>query len=291
MSTSMTSSKAPFNPMGILVNWNSAVDCIRVVGEYSGTWQFVVVDNNSPDLWMLEEFEQTNGNVHLISKNTNLGYADGVNTGLMWGYENGFSHALILNPDTEHTADLLEYLESKHDQIDLLAIQQVHRNRHDQLEFYPCSATIVRGNYVPYIPYNRGLHDVPVVTGACLFVDILTAKKVGYFDTSFFHYKEEFQFAHDITEMGGRVVLSNDLVISHRGGGSLDTKSGHAQYYYARNEIRFAIERLHKSKAYVCRLAVYLLLTRTATAGLSKLPVILLGLCHGFRGVGGKLQE
>jgi GT2 family glycosyltransferase len=86
---------------------------------------------------------------------------------------------------------------------------------------------------------DLGAHEVDVVTGTGLMLDVAWALRVGLFDENFFHYKEEFDLVRRIGGAGGRVGLVCAAEVWHRRGGSLSGSSPRAQYYHHRNEVLY----------------------------------------------------
>jgi len=87
----------------VIVNHNNQDDLKKLVSrirEYNIFDGVVIVDNKSDDIDAVEAIA-SGDKIHLIRAGKNGGYGYGNNIGMKWAFENGFTHAVIANPDTE----------------------------------------------------------------------------------------------------------------------------------------------------------------------------------------------
>ena len=90
----------------IVLNWNSADDtlnCVESLQQQTLRPEIIIVDNNSSDD-SVERFEdhvksQKKDAPILIKNSQNLGFAGGINTGLVYARKQGFEYIGVLNPD------------------------------------------------------------------------------------------------------------------------------------------------------------------------------------------------
>jgi GT2 family glycosyltransferase len=280
-----------FRPVILVVNWNSAEKCINLGNTFSGFWPVIFIDNNSPDRGVLQDYTTGNPRVRLILQESNGGYASAMNAGMESSYKEGFTHALLLNPDIDPAVELLTYIEENFKNSDLAGFQQLEKNKFGELSAYPCAAKKVGNNFSPYIPKHSGVHEVTVVTGACLFVGLLQAQSVGWMPTKYFHYKEEFHFAFELSKAGKKIEFTNEIYVVHEGGGSLKHSSALAQYYYCRNEILFAVQELNLGPSRIIWLIALLLIQRLKVGGVKNFVWLIKGIVHGLTGVAGKYEK
>ena len=90
----------------IVLNWNGADDtlnCVESLQQQTLRPEIIIVDNNSSDD-SVERFEdhiksQKKDAPILIKNSQNLGFAGGINTGLIYAKEHNFEYIGVLNPD------------------------------------------------------------------------------------------------------------------------------------------------------------------------------------------------
>ena len=90
----------------IVLNWNGADDaleCISSLARQTLKPTIIVVDNHSHDdsVMRFEQYQTEHPSVDciIIANNKNLGFAGGINTGLVYAREQGFKYIGVLNPD------------------------------------------------------------------------------------------------------------------------------------------------------------------------------------------------
>jgi GT2 family glycosyltransferase len=234
----------------VVVNWNSSSDTQHVVGaildEYPDI-KVVVVDNgSSKDDWdALAALDSRR--VVLERLPENRGYAAGVNRGIELARAQGLTWAWLMNPDAlPYPSCLVELLDFA-DGAALLSPQQLSSS----IPFESCAVPYVsavrrvrsRLRHESCTGCSTGHHDVDIVTGTGLLVNVELALEVGLMNEDFFHYKEEFEFAERLSDVGTiRFVCRARLW--HARGGSLSNASPIAEYYRVRNELVYLSLRL-----------------------------------------------
>lgn len=90
----------------IVLNWNGADDaleCISSLAQQTLKPNIIVVDNNSRDdsVARFKQYQAKHPSVSctIIANDKNLGFAGGINTGLVYAREQGFKYIGVLNPD------------------------------------------------------------------------------------------------------------------------------------------------------------------------------------------------
>lgn len=231
-------SREPRSAAVVIVNWNCLGDVIRCVQSLRDV-PVIVVDNASDDQQEASRAVTAQG-AQFIANERNLGFGGGMNVGMKYARDHGFTHALMLNPDTYPDANMVRVLLEELGDAAVIGVEQHYRSPdgHD-LGAYP-SAALMRGPrpIVLTIP-PESTQTADIVTGAAILVELGWAERVGFIDTDYFHYKEEFDFVFRIGRLGGQVLYTSRVVLMHRAGGSLPTTSPRAEYYRARNEVLF----------------------------------------------------
>jgi GT2 family glycosyltransferase len=214
----------------IILNWNCADDtrrCVDAVRAGTVVPDVIVVDNGST-----EPFDGAD-----VRLDRNLGYAGGMNAGIRAAHERGARWVWLLNADAVPRPGALETLLAHTHRFGVLTSLQVTTGERP----YVCAAHLPGGKVRPVRCGGcaDGVHEVDVVTGAAILVDVRAALAVGLFDERFFHYKEEFDLVRRMALAGTRVGFVCASTVWHRRGGSLAPASPRARYYHHRNEVLY----------------------------------------------------
>lgn len=228
----------------IIVNWNASHDTLTVarwLGTAHPGARIYVIDNASEDEDRRHLRQHLADSVTLIEKETNDGYAAGVNTGIRLARACGARYGWLLNPDSLPTAACLPALLAGIENAVAVGPRQYQSDSPDDPgQTYVSAATISQGRVTPVKCGGcvLGVHDVDIVTGTGLLVDLDACAVAGPLREEFFHYKEEFEFIERLGQVGSiRHVCS--ATVWHRRGGALSHESQAAQYYRVRNELLY----------------------------------------------------
>lgn len=271
----------------LILNWNSYEDTICAIELLGGcNWPIVIVDNASHgiDVRMIRDRFP---HIPVIENDKNLGYAGGMNVGMKWALAEGFTHALLLNPDTLPTLNVIEAMDSLSTDAAIVGTAQVTSD----LKSY-VSAAMLDGRKPRSFRCESGCgsgHDVDIVSGAALLIHLEAAQAVNYMDERFFHYKEEFDFCYRITATGRKIVYSCSPALVHKQGGSLSTTSNAAVYYWYRNEILF-LQKHFGPFGWLSGLGIFRNAFQTIWSSRSTWPSAMKGVLHGLEGVTGPIR-
>jgi hypothetical protein len=213
--------------------------CLASVYEHTHDLAFevVVVDNASsdstPDM-IAADFPQ----VSLVRRETNVGFAGGVNEGIKHVDGRVF---FILNPDTELSQNILPPMLAhldQHPDIGLLAPKLLDSEGTVQLSCraFPTYGTALFNRYsllTRLFPKNTAssrylmtnfahdtIADVDWVSGAAWLLPRSTVEAVGTLDEAYFWSIEDVDYCQRIHRAGLRVVYFPDVAVEHRIGGS-----------------------------------------------------------------------
>lgn len=215
----------------IVLNWNSAADtrrCVDAVRAGTVVPDVMVVDNGSTEALDAAD----------VRLDRNLGYAGGMNAGIRAAHGRGARWVWLLNADAVPHPTALENLLPHTDRFGVLTSLQVTGA---ESRPYVVAAHLPNGKVRPVRCDGcaEGVHEVDVVTGAALLVNVRAALGVGLFDERFFHYKEEFDLVRRLALAGTRVGYVCASTVWHHRGASLATASPRARYYHHRNEVLY----------------------------------------------------
>lgn len=225
----------------VVVNWNSASDVVSMLLGLPPSWlECVIVVDNASERWDVEQQALAPlKDIHIIRRNNNGGYAAGVNTGMAAARALNKTYAVLINPDARLSGPLIS-------QLVALA----------SLEGHSVVGTAQRGPQGRYTTAalgtsafprdlscsgcDVGAHQVDVVSGAVLVIELSLAKDLGGLDESFFHYAEEVDYCLRVRAAGGTIAWSCATEVFHAVGGSMPHTSKRAHYYTARNKVLLA---------------------------------------------------
>jgi GT2 family glycosyltransferase len=228
----------------VVVNWNSANDTVACVRSIVNRWpsvQCVVVDNASAGEDVLRLRSGLPDTVRVVELPSNGGYARGVNEGLRIARRDGLKWLWLINPDSRPLSDCLDELISRSaDAVAVGPVQFTSAEYGTTGRVYTSAAEIRRGRVrtITCAGCASGEHDVSVITGTGLLVDVEVAADAGLMNEGFFHYKEEFEFIERLGAFG-TVRLVCAARIWHQRGASLSHESLAAQYLRWRNEVLY----------------------------------------------------
>lgn len=276
-------------PCLLLVNWNCSEHIISRISELGPTYPIIVINNNSPDFWKIQEFlARSDFKVPVISLDSNLGYGGGMNAGMREAKRLGFQFALLLNPDSVPSVKQIDLMFNYCSSFDVVGIQQYKIDEFGNRVTYPCAAKFKKRGFSALPDVNVEILQVDVVTGAAILVDLNFAERVGFIDEKYFHYKEEFDFTYRMGLEGARIGIVGAEPLFHLSGQSLSQRSKTASYYSIRNEILFIRSLDQLTRISKIRITLVCVLDRFKQAGISHFAPIMQGLAHGAKNQGGR---
>jgi GT2 family glycosyltransferase len=225
----------------IIVNWNSISFTMPCIASIQATthkldYEVIVVDNASHDN-AGSILSETFPSVRFIGSNRNLGFAGANNLGAEYSLGRNL---LFLNPDTLVLDSAIDTMVARLDsaaEIGALGCRILNGDLTLQItcvQVFPTIANQLLGldwlkRRWPSIPIwgiravvseNSAMHEVEVVSGACLMVKRQVFEKVGRFSTEYFMYAEEADLCQQIRRHGWKVCHTADVQVIHFGGQS-----------------------------------------------------------------------
>lgn len=216
--------------------------CLSSLYQHTRNQQFevIVIDNASLD-GTPEMVEAEFGQVRLVRRETNGGYARAVNQGFALAQGDV---VLVLNPDAELTADILTPMRSyllAHPDIGILAPKLTNDDGSLQLSCraFPGFSAALFNRYsllTRLFPSNRfstrylmstfdhsTIADVDWVSGACWLLPRTVHEEIGPLDERYFWSIEDVDFCQRVHRAGKRVVYYPEVSLLHHIGGSSAT--------------------------------------------------------------------
>lgn len=177
--------------------------------------EVILVDNCSKDLPLLRSIAR-NYNSKLIELKENIGFGRACNIGAK-GIKTPY--LLFLNPDTELTeSTLIALVEAAEKYPDAVALNPAIRDKNGSEYLKRGSVLIPRRKWHPR-GWPREDCEIPVLSGAALFVRRADFEYVDGFDPNIFLYHEDDDLALRLAKRGKLVFVRASEVI-HQGGRS-----------------------------------------------------------------------
>lgn len=226
-----------------MLNWNTAEHTLGAVQSLPESWRegIIIVDNGSADQQGQLDLLQPLG-TRIVAREQNGGFAVGMNTGLKAAARAGFTHAVMANSDCRPTAEALLAMYALTPAHALVGIAQVEGlDENISRQRYPTAA--VGDSLTPRVftcaGCDVGHHEVDVVSGAVMLVDLAVLESLGWIDEGFFHYKEEVDMAYRVRRQGHGVAWVCSYEVGHAVGANVAHYSPTWSYYRSRNDIYF----------------------------------------------------
>ena len=238
----------------ILVNWNGfdfTKACLESLGKVDyPDFKVILVDNASQNQEG-QRLKKAFPDILLIENQDNLGFAGGNNTGIRLALQQGFSHLLLLNNDTEVEPDFLgELMRTIHKNPRLGVVQPLILFLHDPKKIWSAGGkwipTLARavtlGDRSPIADYRFKQSALDWASGCCMLISREALLKTGLLNEQYFAYFEDVEWSLRFRNAGFEIALSEKSVIYHEAGAS--SKQKHAEgtlspkvfYYHVRNQ-------------------------------------------------------
>src|SRR5579859_3091178 len=234
----------------VVLNWRQVDDTLACLESLRGLdypcYQVIVVDNGSAD-GSAERIRQSFGNVTLIENPLNLGFAGGNNIGIGHSLRDGAEFVLLLNSDTEVSADLLRELVNAAEADRTIGMLGPKIYYHEQANvIWSAGGTLSRYGEPGHLrvdeldePSGDRIQDVDYVTGCALLVRREVIEKIGLLDERFFIYFEEAEWCSRARRAGFRVVYVPRATMWHKIRMHARVHSRRYVYLMARNRLLY----------------------------------------------------
>ncbi|MBN7814644.1 glycosyltransferase family 2 protein [Algoriphagus pacificus] len=238
----------------ILVNWNGfdfTAACLQSLRKVEfPDFQVIVVDNaseNSEGKRLLSTFPE----ILLIENPVNLGFAGGNNSGIRRALEDGYTHIMLLNNDTEVEPDFLgEMMLVFKIQKNLGIVQPLITFLNDKTKIWSAGGTwnsflgraITRGDRNEISAFQAKDVSLDWATGCCLLIKREALLAAGLLNEGYFAYFEDVEWSLRFRKMGYGIGLASKAMVYHEAGAS--SKKEHAEgilsprvfYFHVRNQ-------------------------------------------------------
>lgn len=210
-------------------------------------WLLIAVDNNSSDDSVRMVDAWRGGPVEIIHNDTNAGFAVATNQGILLARAKGFDAVLMLNNDTEFSANFVAELADQ--MIDaaapVLAPVVLYHGQPDRAWFAGGRFTWTRGPYQAHHieripPGDAAQWPTEFASGCALLVAMSVFDRIGLLDEQYFVYWEDADFCMRCRHAGiPMIVLRHPQVLHHVSVLTGGESSPFSIRMYHRNQIRF----------------------------------------------------
>jgi GT2 family glycosyltransferase len=236
----------------IILNWNGLADTLACLGSLSRldypAYEILVVDNGSQD-GSPAAIREVYPEARLIEIGENLGYVGGNNLGLEYACTRNAAYALLLNNDTEVSANFLSKmveLAEADPKIGVVGPTIYYAEPDDmiwsaggKLEWRSGLTLLYGMDQIDRGQFGEAPRQVDFVTGCALLVKIPVVKEVGKLDNRFFAYFEENEWCVRVTQAGYKIYHLPTAKIWHKISPDHREHSPQVYYYMTRNRLLF----------------------------------------------------
>tara|TARA_R110001583_G_scaffold18633_1_gene73902 strand:+ start:913 stop:1914 length:1002 start_codon:yes stop_codon:yes gene_type:complete len=222
----------------IIVNycsWGLLENCLQslqIIKHQDFTFEVIVVDN-SLDEKKLNEFKQQFSNFIFYANKANTGFSHGNNLGVKKAKGNYY---LFLNPDTIISKAALFNLYNaakNNNDLGVISCQQINENgiKQDIRKLFPTIFTHFGISRALYRLFNKKQLNKKFSTnkeqvfpdwasGSILLIPKIWFDKVNGWSEDFWLYFEDVDICKRIKNLGGKIVILQNTLITHKHGGS-----------------------------------------------------------------------
>lgn len=252
----------------IVLSWNSreyitpCIKSLEKVAHPGVDFEIIIVDNGSTDGspdFLKEKFSRHT----LIINDSNLGYAEGNNTGIRKALDGNSDFVWIVNPDVYVDKDALMELYTaalKYRDTGIFGSKiyfapgfEFHKDRYKpeqigkviwyaggRIDWANLIASHRGVDEVDEHQYDRDL-ETDFVTGASMFIRAQVLQDIGVLDWRYFLYYEENDFCQRALRHGYRLMYIWKSVVWHANAQATGIGSGLQDYYISRNRLLFGL--------------------------------------------------
>ncbi len=233
----------------IVLNWNGsddAIECIESLTKQTLKPTIIIVDNNSSDnsVSVFEKYISTHKkeSIVLIKNPDNLGFAGGINTGLVYARKQGFEYIGVLNPDAIADKKWCRALVDELSSQPKCGIATGILQRRDSKTFdttgdfyttWGLPGPRNRDEPVENAPDKPG--EVFGATGGGAIYRAAIFDDIDMFDEDFFMYYEDVDLSFRVQLAGWKVRFTPKAIAYHKVGASSKKVPGLAVYNTFKN--------------------------------------------------------
>lgn len=238
----------------ILVNWNGfdfTKACLESLRKVDFPEHKIFLVDNASQNQEGSRLEMAFPEIELIQNEDNLGFAGGNNSGIRRALEQGFTHLMLLNNDTEVEPDFLgEMIRMIKRRPELGVVQPLILFLDDRKRIWSAGGkwipalgrAITLGDRVPVSDYRPKNSALDWATGCCMLISREAILKTGLLHEQYFAYFEDVEWSLRFRKAGFEIALAEKARIYHEAGAA--SKKAHSEgtlspkvfYLHVRNQ-------------------------------------------------------
>ena len=231
----------------IVLNWNGsddAIECVDSLIKQTLKPTIVIVDNNSSDnsVTVFEEYISSHKKekIILLKNSDNLGFAGGINTGLIYALKNNFEYIGVLNPDAiadRNWCEALIYQLSKYPECGIATgiLQRRNSKTLDTTgDFYTTwglPGPRNRDEPIKNAPTKPG--EVFGATGGGAIYRAKIFDDIDMFDEDFFMYGEDIDLSYRLLKGGFENWFFPTQILHYKGESTQRSSFRYVHVFYA----------------------------------------------------------
>jgi len=279
------------NVFVIVLAWNHVNDTIESLEsiiqlDFEGI-NIIVVDNGSTD-GTYEKIKNRFPKIILLRSDTNLGISGGYNLGMKYGIKEKADYILIANNDISvdptMITKLAEYMENNPKTgIAMPKIFHYYGNRKRlwctgaKWRQFPPRVKMTDVDVIDSNKYSKPF-EIEYAPSCCLLIRREAIEKVGYFDTNYFFYNDDWDYSDRMRKMEYSIRYVPSAKMWHKVSVSTQKseKPGTWWYYYGRSTYRYY--RNHHQRYQLYLFSLWFIMRETIKLKLSRITPFIEGI-------------
>ena len=163
----------------------------------------LIIDNYSTDQ-TVEIIKRQYQDVYLIENKLNIGFGKANNIGLKYAIKHKYSHVLLLNQDARiDYQEVIKLIKKSNNNPEYGILSPLHKHTESVLdkrfeEYLSSTEDRLISNLIFSRNHFNSIYEVPFVNAAIWLLSGKCIKDVGGFDSLFYHYGEDDEFAQRV---------------------------------------------------------------------------------------------
>jgi GT2 family glycosyltransferase len=274
----------------IVLAWNHVEDTVEcldslICSDYSPV-HYMLVDNASTDNTM-EVVRERFPMVEIVHSTENLGVSGGYNLGMKRAIEQGADYLLIANNDIKVDPTMIRHLVDSLEKHPFagMAMPKIYHYYGDQKRLwctggrwrkFPPMVKMTGYNVLDGPPYNEE-KEIPFAPSCVLLLRRDAVKQVGYFDTDYFFYHDDWDYCVRYRKSGFTIRFVPQAFMWHKVSISTQKSDKPAKWwiFYGRSTVRYY--QKHATRAAMLSFALWFTLRETIKGNFQRVVPFLKG--------------
>jgi GT2 family glycosyltransferase len=235
----------------VILNYNSYDDTAECIDSLKNidypNYSIVIVDNNSTDESQ-QKLRENFKDIYMIFSESNRGYANGNNLGIVYALNSGADYICVLNNDVVVEKDFLCEIIEEFEKDSLIGIAGAcicDYYEKDKIQSFGANINLFTGLAQPsfkgdnYKKLNVESKEVDYLGGACFVIKKDVFSKIGKIPENYFLFFEETEFCLRAKKNGFKLVCLKKSRVYHKGSATISKFAGLSYYFLNRNRVVF----------------------------------------------------